>query len=286
LLLGTIVERAAGKAFGAFLRETIFAPAGMHATGTVGFDAPAALAAGYNAAEISWPRFLPGFRLADFAERVPVLPLTPPEGDAGVYSTATDLARWNDLMLHPDGNVVTGALVREIFDGGAFGYGAGWMIGNDDEGRRRYRHTGEMPGYLTVSSIWPDERLTIVVLTNWMRSRPMLVTNALARIARGGTWDDPVSGDVVTLTVAEKAALSGHYRFSNGRVMTISPDERLGLMAVIPEQFTAGLIPMSATQCYFPLGDGTMTFRLGRDGRADQVLARYSSLDHVAERIG
>jgi CubicO group peptidase (beta-lactamase class C family) len=285
LVLGTIVERVAGKPFGAFLRETIFASAGMRDTGTIGFDRPMQPTTGYEGRDIPWPRFLPGFRLAEFAQAVPPLPLTPPEGDAGVYSTAHDLARWNELMLHPDGTVVTNAHVREIFDGGAFGYGAGWTIGTDDDGRRRYRHTGELPGYLAVSSILPDERMTVVVLTNWTRSRPNIVANALAEIARGGSWDDPASGDVVTLDDTQKAALSGRYRFASGRIMTVSPDARLGLQAVIPEQFTAGLIPLSPTRFYFPLGDGTMTFELAADGRAERVVGRYSGRERVAERV-
>lgn len=283
LLLGVIVERAAGIPFGTFLRDTIFAPAGMRETGTLGFDAPARLASGLANATIPWSRFVPGFRLAEFAQPVTVLPHTPPEGDGGVYRTARDLAGWNELLLHPDGKVVTEAQVREIFDGGAVAYGAGWRIGTDD-GRRRYRHTGEMPGYLSLTTIYPDERMTIVVLTNWTRSRPNLVTNALAQIARGGSWDDPVRGEVVTLNDAQKAALSGRYRFTNGRVMTVSPDD-LGLLAAIPEQFTAGLIPLSATRFYFPLGDGTMTFTLDSGGRGERVVARYSAQDHVAERI-
>jgi hypothetical protein len=67
--------------------------------------------------------------------------------------------------------------------------------------------------------------------------------------------------------------------------MTVTPDARLGLQAVIPEQFTAGLIPLSPTRFYFPLGDGTMTFELAADGRAERVVGRYSGRERVAERV-
>ena len=284
IILGTIVQRAARMPLGTLLRRTVFDPCGMRDTGTIGLERPPRLAQGYEAPDIPWPQLLAGFRLGDVARAVAPLSLTPPAGDAGLFSTAGDLMRWNDRMLHPDGKVMTAALAREIIDGGAFGYGAGWVIGTDDARRRRFRHTGELPGYLSVSTMYPDDGLTFAILTNFTRSRLSQIALALVAFANGKPYDPPASGNVVALTDMQRAALVGQYRFADGDVMTVAPDP-LGLSAAIPKRYTAGLIPLSPTRFYFPLADGTMTFALGADGRASSVNARYSSTDHVAERI-
>jgi hypothetical protein len=56
------------------------------------------------------------------------------------------------------------------------------------------------------------------------------------------------------------------------------------LMAKLADQYTAGLIPLSPTEFYFPLGDGRAIFKLGADGKATEVNMRYGGADHIARR--
>jgi CubicO group peptidase (beta-lactamase class C family) len=46
------------------------------------------------------------------------------------------------------------------------GYGLGWQIHDDQRGFRRIEHTGGMPGVTTVLSLFPAERVVVVVLAN------------------------------------------------------------------------------------------------------------------------
>jgi CubicO group peptidase (beta-lactamase class C family) len=46
------------------------------------------------------------------------------------------------------------------------GYGLGWRISEDHLGFRHVSHTGGMPGVTTVLSLFPSERVVVVVLTN------------------------------------------------------------------------------------------------------------------------
>jgi CubicO group peptidase (beta-lactamase class C family) len=115
IVLSMIVERAAGMPFGAVLHRDVFDPAGMRETGVFGYDRPVRLAVGSKAEPIPWPEYLAGFRIAQYAQPLPQLPLSPPHGDAGVFTTAGDLARWNARML--GGGFVSPARRAEIFDG-------------------------------------------------------------------------------------------------------------------------------------------------------------------------
>jgi hypothetical protein len=108
------------------------------------------------------------------------------------------------------------------------------------------------------------------------------VSRDLSQIALGDPYDLPVRGKVVELTPEQIAPLVGEYRMADGKVLTVSVDKML--MAKLAGRYTAGLIPLSPTEFYFPLGDGRAIFTLGPDGKATAVNMRYGGVDHIAKR--
>ena len=94
----------------------------------------------------------------------------------------------------------------------------------------------------------------------------------------------PVSGTVATLAPEDTARLVGVYAMADGKKLTVTKEKDL-LTAALEGRYTAGLVPLSPTRFYFPLGDGTVTFSLGEDGQASSVNVRYSAEDHRATRL-
>jgi CubicO group peptidase (beta-lactamase class C family) len=280
-LLGFIVERAAGRPFEDLVTETILRPAGMKSTGLFGRRGPQRLAYGYTYGELGWEKTVGGVSLLDgHLRRVARLPLTPPTGDAGIYTTVDDLHRWSRVM---DGSrLVPASRAAEVFTPGLEGYGFGWFV-DEAFGRKRLQHTGGLPGYVSVLIKFPTEGLTVVVFSNVDRVRFGRIMRDVSAIALGEPYDLPVRGTVVKLTAAEVAPLEGQYRMTDGKLLTVTNEPEY-LTAKLEQQFTAGLIPLSATEFYFPLGDGRVTFTLGPDGKATRVNLRYSGADHVGER--
>jgi CubicO group peptidase (beta-lactamase class C family) len=140
VLLSSIVERVAGKPFNQAVHDLILEPAGlkntaMFETGMTG------ISSGHTK---NW-------------KPVPKLALSPPAGDAALVSTLDDLYRWSQLMDARE--------MREIFVPGLGGYGYGWFI-DTRFGRKRYIHTGELPGYRTVFIKYPSEKLTVILFSN------------------------------------------------------------------------------------------------------------------------
>jgi CubicO group peptidase (beta-lactamase class C family) len=281
-LLGYVVERAAGRPFEEFAAETIFRPAGMKSTGMFGRRGPQRLAYGYTYGDLGWEKTLAGVSLVDgHMRRVARLPLTPPTGDAGIYTTVDDLLRWSLVM---DGSrLVPAARAAEVFTPGLEGYGFGWFV-DEAFGRKRLQHTGGLPGYTSVLIKFPADRVTIVIFANSDRFRFGRIMRDVSAIALGQPYDLPVRGSVVKLAAEQVAPLEGDYRMADGKLLTVrnEPDY---LTAKLEDRFTAGLIPLSATEFYFPLGDGKATFTPGADGRAVRVNLRFNGEDHVAERI-
>lgn len=263
VVLSFVVQQVSGEPFAQYLTEQVLRPAGMAHSGVFGYGAPpVALARGYTHADLAWPEFLKGVALTDEKlKAVPVLPLLPPHGDAGMWSTVDDLAKWSAQM--DGGGTIPASDIAEILSPARDYYGYGWIIG-DAFGMRRVEHEGMLPGYDSALIKFPEAKLTIVILSNVDKIRLEKIEQNVSAIALGKPWDMPVSGSVVKLSAAEQAALVGSYRLSDGRVVIVAADGD-SVSAQVKDHFLAGLIPMSATSFYMPMSDGTVKFAV-RDG--------------------
>lgn len=110
------------------------------------------------------------------------------------------------------------------------------------------------------------------------------IARDLTAIVFGRSFDMPIRARVVALDLSATARLVGDYRMSDGATLTVRNDPRF-LVAEIKDRYVAGLVPLSPTEFYMPLGDGRTTFVLGADGRAERVNLRHGGEDHLGERI-
>jgi len=178
VVLGLVVAKTAGKPFGEFLRDRIFAPLGM--SNTIAFEKGknqvVNRAYGYTMEGDRW-------RETDQSSTSATL------GDGGVYSSLTDLAEWyraldvNTLLSAAEmapaltpADLPPGSVKIE---GLTVGYGFGWVIDMLD-GYRRYWHHGETVGFRANVERFPEKRLTVVVLQNRTEPDPIVEAAALA----------------------------------------------------------------------------------------------------------
>ena len=280
LVLAQVVQSAAGEPFARYVTDTLLKPAGMRDSGVLGGKPrPSGLAYGYSFGNVGWDKLLGGFSLTDGTlKRMPELALTPPAGDAWLYTDVEDLYRWSRIM---DGSALVPAdEAREVFTPASEGYGDGWIISGRDVALE-YEHSGVLPGYVSDFIKLPASDITLVVLCNLDRARIHSITRSLVAMARGEPYDPPSRGKPVTLEAAAFSRLTGDYRTVDGETLRVALDEGM-LSASLPSHYVAGLIPLSDTRFYMPLADGEATFMLGPDGHAHALNLRYDGQDHPA----
>jgi CubicO group peptidase (beta-lactamase class C family) len=168
MLLGLVVERAAKKAFGDFLREAIFVPAGMK--NTFVYSDPASIpvnstppcnnAVGYETPNGKWVArwgFPPGHRQVEHLE----------VGDGAVWSSLEDMARWDaalrtNALIKPDTMKLALTSSKQNKD-----YGLGWeLYHNDDGALYGYGHDGYWKGFNTSYYNYLTGNHTTVLLSN------------------------------------------------------------------------------------------------------------------------
>jgi len=163
-LLGTIVKRASGMSYADFMKTRVFVPAGMTHTVVypyvIGNDPlmPDRVF-GY------WTEWDSHVRLSTDGHY-----LNPAYGEDGVYSTASDLLKW-DRVLYTE-KLVKKATLQEAFtpavlnNGDTTVYGFGWFVGRTPDGKKMVSHSGAWAGFTTYILRGIEEDKCLVVLTN------------------------------------------------------------------------------------------------------------------------
>ncbi|HEY7976389.1 MAG TPA: serine hydrolase domain-containing protein, partial [Ktedonobacterales bacterium] len=161
-LLGMVIETLSGMPYGEFIQQRIFTPLGMAHSH---YFAPHAVisqrAEGYAPVE--------GGPQGTY-ERALYMSTTLQYAAGALGSTVEDLARW-DLALR-DGRLLdhatqaTMTTPTRLTDGHTVGYGMGWGL-STYRGKRVIHHAGGVPGCTAFYGRFPDDDLSIIVLSNW-----------------------------------------------------------------------------------------------------------------------
>jgi len=237
VIAGAVVERVSGLPLMEFLRRRIFARLGM--TSVVDSD-QAALGPGDP---MRYLRYALG----------PPRP-APKEGRGWMFAagelamTARDLAKWDiatiaQAVLGPASlhAMQTNTLLK---NGLATGYGLGVQVGSTG-GHRTVSHGGEVSGFTAQNTIYPDDRMAVVVLTN------MDATSASSTLAgKIGTILFKTSArdrDAAAALAQAKATFDG---LQHGRIdrtlFTANANAYFSETAIA--DFAAGLGPLGAPQ--------------------------------------
>jgi CubicO group peptidase (beta-lactamase class C family) len=157
LALGAVVEAAGGRDYYDYVRENVFAPAGMRDTDFFDLDqVRCGLASGYEKEFVGGRRRLRNNHFDLFVRGGP---------EGGAYSTAGDLLRFARALK--SGTLLRPETAREAMSAkpalGSDGYGYGFEV---EEGGRVVGHGGSFVGAQTKLDCFADGDYTAVVLSN------------------------------------------------------------------------------------------------------------------------
>lgn len=158
VLLALIIEKISGKTYAEFLRNEIFLPLNMKSTFVL--DKPDGIIP--NRA-IGYQKIKNEFRVFDED------PLNYVLGNEGIYSSVEDLWSWdkvwqqNNLISYQR---IKKAMTPYMLTNGLKGkYGYSWLIGKYKNKKIVY-HDGEWVGFRGIILKIPQEKITVVVLSN------------------------------------------------------------------------------------------------------------------------
>ena len=216
-LLGYIIEKVSGKNYGQYLKDTFFDPLQMKNTGV-------------HASTLSLKNEAKGHtNTAGKYDKAPNWDMSWAGGAGALYSTVDDLYLWNEALY--SGKVLneksfTAAITPVILNNGkkapGFEYGYGLALGKYRE-HSVVQHGGGLHGFISQLSRFPEDKLTVAILTNIAPPEANLDAYTIAQfylwenMAKQPSYSaQSVSGDV--------KAYEGRYDFRNGAVMIVSAE--------------------------------------------------------------
>lgn len=203
-MLGMILERVAGKPYGDYLHDRLFAPLGLSSTVYCG-TAPIVKRRAHG-----YQRTATGFVNADY------LNMDIPFAAGSLCSTVGDLSTWARALA--SSRVVSATSYAQMTtpvtlpSGRPMTYGFG--LGSRTLGTHRViEHGGGINGFISQLSLYPDDSLVVAVLANSSPAPSSELAEDIARVALGmPPRRAPESAKKVATTAEERVRYTGTYR--------------------------------------------------------------------------
>jgi CubicO group peptidase (beta-lactamase class C family) len=154
VILALLVEKISGTSFPEYMRKTFFEPLGMKHTYVHTINDSARTTPSFDGYGKDWQ--------LDFSDG--------PYGDKNIYSTVQDLLKWDQAWYN--GVVLNEKLVDSAFTPysnerpSMHNYGLGWRLLMMPNNKKVIYHHGRWHGFNSAFARLPDEKVTIIILSN------------------------------------------------------------------------------------------------------------------------
>ncbi len=269
VLLGYLVEKVSGESYAKFLQENIFGPLGMKDSG---YDSNSAII----------PRRAAGYTPDKPEKGEPVnagfIHMSVPFSAGALYSTTEDLLRWEQGLF--GGKVLSAASLAKMTtpfkDDYAFG-----VIAAPQDGHKRIWHNGGIEGFNTALAYYPDDKLTVVVLSNINGQAPDQMYPRLASVAFGAQLKLPSERKEITVAPNILEQYVGTYEMAPkiNMMITIANGQ---LNSQMSGQGKIPLFAESETKFFPKVVDAEIEF--GKDDKGPYLVLHQNGRDMKAPR--
>ncbi len=270
VLLTYLLEKVCGENYEKFVRENIFTPLAMKDSG---YDSNSAViphrASGYSPGKN-------GLENAGFVH------MSIPQGAGALYSTTEDLLKWEQGLF--GGKLLQPASLEKmttpVKNNYAFGLGV-----QTTGGHKEISHGGGIEGFNTELDYYPEDKLTVVVLSNVNGGAPGDIARKLAALAHGEAIKLPGERKEITLDPKLLSRYLGAYQMGPGVNMLIT-QEGNQLISRLGNQQQVPIFPESETLFFLKVVDAQLEFPkdIG-DGKASQLILHQNGRDMTAKRL-
>jgi len=281
LLLGKIIDRISNQPFTDFIKQNQLAEVGMKQTESAGFSHFQGVipnqARGYT--------YYFGNELTTIqAEIPPFLRAT-----AGMSSTAKEIAQWvialqNRKLLDKSSSLKalwSPAILEDGktsgFDRLLNGYALGWQV----IGREEHPAIASVGGDRSALFIYPEDNLSIIVITNLMGANPHTFIDEIADFYIQDM--STINGINVASNILEKYI--GQYNFSGFTLNVDIKDNRLSLLASGEGQEAFTLYAKSDVNFFAKVFEAEFAFKRKEEGVVQSLVMFQGGKNHIGTKV-
>src|SRR5262245_31874359 len=198
IVLGYVIEEITGGSYEKFVQDNIFTPLGMK---DCGYDSNTAIIAHRASGYMPSPK---GPVNAGYIH------MSIPHAAGALYSTTEDLLRWEQALF--GGKIVSAESLRKMTTPFKNNYALGVVV-QTTNAKTVVQHGGGIDGFNTFLAYYPDDKLTVAVLSNINGTAPGAIANKLAAAVHGEAVPSSEERKEITLPVETLAKYVGTYEF-------------------------------------------------------------------------
>ena len=277
-LLTKIIEAVSGQTYADYLQHHIFEPLEMTSSG-------------YDHYEKILPHRASGYAFSGENYRnAAFLEMSIPSGAGALYSTVEDLYKWDQALY-------TDAILSESSRNAMFAptaaldpdadkkayYGYGWLINTHYE-RDRLFHSGGINGFRTMISRYPNDQITVIVLTNIETAPSDRIANDIAAILFDKPYELPKQRQAIEVDSALYEAYVGNYELVPGVILSITAESRQ-IFAQLTGQERYEIFPESPTEFFWKVVDAQLTFIVDGNDKVTSAILHQGGQDTTASRV-
>jgi CubicO group peptidase (beta-lactamase class C family) len=255
-LLGYLLEKISGEKYCDFLQQNIFAPLAMHDTGC-------------DSNSMVLPRRASGYTPGPHGlENASYIDMTVPFSAGELYSTTGDLRRWQQALF--GGKLLNPASLKKMTTPFKENYGFGLEI-QTIKGHERISHGGGINGFNTFEACYPQEELSVIVLSNVNGNSPEEISDRLASIMHNEPVVLPSERKEVPVPIATLSRYVGVYQIAPKFALTIALQGD-HLTAQGTDQPSAPIYASSPTRFFSRVVDAEIEFFTDATGKVDHLV--------------
>jgi CubicO group peptidase (beta-lactamase class C family) len=263
VLLGYLIEKISGQSYSQFVQDNIFTPLGMKDSG---YDSNSAIivhrASGYAPSD-------KGLINAGYID------MSIPLSAGALYSTAEDLLRW-ERGLFGD-KLLSAASLQKMTTPFKGDYAFGLAV-HQASGHKVIEHGGSIEGFNTQLTYYPDDKLTVVVLSNQNTGATGDIASKLAALVHGEKVVLAGERKEVAVSPAILQTYVGTYELAPGFdiVMTLEGNQ---LMTQATGQPKFPVFAESDTKFFLKVVDAQLEFLKNDKGEVTHVILHQGGRD-------
>jgi hypothetical protein len=208
-----------------------------------------------------------------------------PYAAGSLYSTVGDLLIW-DQALYTE-RLLPETARRAMYTPFKDNYAYGWSIQPADKaptGRLQIGHGGGINGFATMITRVPDDRVTVIVLSNVDNISAGNVARDLIAISYGLPYQTPVARTSIIVSPAVLSQYVGRFQIAPDFILTVTLEDG-HLMTQATGQNKLEVFAESETKFFLKVVDAQLTFEKDASGKATHVTLHQGGQDRKAPRI-
>ena len=264
VLLGRIVETVSGTSYPNYLRQKLLKPLNLRNSG-------------YDDGRVVVRQMAQDYTDGDdTVVKGRFVDMSNTYAAGAMYSTVDDLLAWQQALIK--GKVLTPPRLKAMFTDGGHQYGLGWFI-RDNLSRKLYEHGGTVGAYSSDLAYYPDDKVTVIVLSNYGDEVVSKITDELARLALG------VAPAHRQIKVDPRLASEfvGRYQLESAIFSVTAKDGHL--FAQLTGQRRLEIFPETEYRYFYKAVDVILTFEKDASGKIDAVVVEQDGGQTKAKRL-